>query len=401
MKKTVLIILLFAVLGFLSCSSPPKKSEEKKDRAGHVYNPSAPLKGEITLEVEERLEIDSSSVNVPEGKHRVFFSTARKSANKDLYMVNMSAVEIFAFSPQGEFRRRFLSKGEGPGEHKYSSFSVQILDNHLWAPGPGKIIRFEANGKVVEEIRLQKKYRNIEMVDKDRFIGNLILYNENEKDPSKRTKAICALFDRNEKVLDTYFEAYGAELTYVRAKVGETTTRVNFSASAVTPKILHRLSLDRRFFYLSLSSDYVIFIKDLSGRVLKVIHKEHRPLALSANDRRELVDRFFFKQPPHIKQLIRENLPARFCAISFLQPLKNGFLAVYSVAGLESSQVDIFDAGGKYVYRLKLPEELRGKHPRFDRDGLYIIDTDEERQVYREYTIKNLPEIFGKVVGLF
>jgi hypothetical protein len=93
---------------------------------------------------------------------------------------------------------------------------------------------------------------------------------------------------------------------------------------------------------------------------------------LSGADRAEIVGRILYRQPQEIKKVIGKNLPPRFCAIFNLQPLPQGFLAVYRLTGPHLFDIDVFDPSGQYIYQLKLPENLSYRRVRFYRKGILL-----------------------------
>lgn len=405
MKRTYSLLFAAVLMVFFSCSPSGRDTEvesaksiqadsikkEIRDGVPHIFNPSLPLKGEVTLELEKYLEIDSQSTGSDEP---VVFRMAAVSDSGDIFIWSSHSVEIFAFNPEGKLKHRFLSKGEGPGEHKYGRFSIQPLGDSVWVPGPGKIIRFSTKGDVMEEIKLQKKILNIEMVDNDRFVGNHIYYDEKETDELKRQKCICALRDRSGKSLVPYLEAFGAEETQLRTK----NLRLSFSITAVTPRILHLVDSQRKTVTVCFSSQYSFIQKTISGRTIMVFHKEHRNVKLSDSDRTEIVDTSFIREPPHIKKLIRENLPAELCSVSGIQEVGNGFLAVSRITGLHTTEFDVFDTEGRYLYILKLPEDMKDMELRFHGNSLYGVKTSDDESTFEMYRVINFSEIFEKKV---
>jgi hypothetical protein len=59
-------------------------------------------------------------------------------------------------------------------------------------------------------------------------------------------------------------------------------------------------------------------------------------------------------------------------------------------------EIDVFDGEGKYIYVLKLPGGLSLGLAKFHDRGYSILETKDEFQIYVDYRIKNLSEVFGK-----
>jgi len=65
------------------------------------------------------------------------------------------------------------------------------------------------------------------------------------------------------------------------------------------------------------------------------------------------------------------------------------------ILGIETVEVDIFDQEGRYVYIMKPPQGVSLDWVKFYNFGFAIKETKEDGlEVYAEYKIKNLPDIF-------
>ncbi len=87
--------------------------------------------------------------------------------------------------------------------------------------------------------------------------------------------------------------------------------------------------------------------------------------------------------------------PDTLVAIKGIKILPNGYLAVYRVSGIETVEVDVFDHEGRYVYIMKPPQGVSLETAKFYSFGFTAKETKEnDLEVYAEYRIKNLPDIF-------
>ncbi len=75
--------------------------------------------------------------------------------------------------------------------------------------------------------------------------------------------------------------------------------------------------------------------------------------------------------------------------------MPKGHLAVFRITGPKKMELDVFDPEGRYLYAVIWPENF-GSELGFFASGFGMIEQDGDYRVYREYRIKNLPEIFGK-----
>jgi len=99
--------------------------------------------------------------------------------------------------------------------------------------------------------------------------------------------------------------------------------------------------------------------------------------------------------PPEARLSAKEQLPAALNAIWGMTVLPNGYLAVKRITGLESVEVDLFDKEGRLLYTiLPSPEipDLRGAV--IFRNTIGVIFEGEEGNLYVEYRVKNLKEIW-------
>jgi hypothetical protein len=403
MKKAVIFLFSLILILFI-WSSCTKKADETAESSKikiktiegvpHVYNPAEPLKGIVTLELEKVTEIDSLKIDANQPPS---IGQYLRSPDK-IYLCDSSQARIYIFDTQGKELNVMDVKGEGPGEFEPFAFRLQINSNDLWLPGERKIARYSSGGKYLEEIKFQRAYRIIEILDENRFIGKYFISYPEEQDKSKQKKLFCTMFNRQGTDEVTYLEDFEAGGILVTGTLpGGQVIRVNFALPSVSPDIVHRIDHQRQMVYLCLSKYYTVYLKNLAGKTLRVIHREHENKALSEADRTAIVNRILYRQPPEVKKVIGKNLPARFCAIFNLQPLPRGFLAVYRLTGPQVYDIDVFDPEGQYIYQLKLPGNISYIRVRFYQQWnlISLHSSIDERDIYREYRVKNLSEIFG------
>ena len=88
--------------------------------------------------------------------------------------------------------------------------------------------------------------------------------------------------------------------------------------------------------------------------------------------------------------------PDRFVAVLKIAPLPNGYLAVFRVSGPAMFEIDVFSPKGEYLYALIPPPDVKMNSISFFSTGFATVEEAEDYNVYREYRINNLPEIFDK-----
>ncbi len=407
-NHALLLLLLLALLNWCDCSTPPRENQKGaaqdkgsithgttktvlKDGIPHVFNTSQPQHGIIHLELAEILTLDSTLID---STGPVFFSTSSWAGNGDLYIGDFRNHFIYRFTSRQQgtsppaapqklsYKGRFMRKGEGPSEIPYGVFTLQVIDDRVWAAAPRKILWFSLEGNYIDEIKFKKKYRNIEVLGENRFIGNF---------SGPNGKHQCALFDDKEKVSVVYMEDEGAGSTRIETEVEGKPFRLNFSVGSITPHFFHHFDRESSMLYIALSSRYTITLKSLDGHVKKVIHREYKHRTLTPGEKLEVVELLFAREPAPTKELIAKHLPGTLCAISGFQVLPGGYLLVNRVTGLNTVEIDLFDPEGQYIYQLEMPVELKNKRFMFHRGNACIMKNSDTGSVYRVYRIKNFP----------
>lgn len=394
--------ILMALVFFIFCCYCSKKGDECAspkvetiDGIPHVYNNKEPLKGELTLELEKLMEIDSLVIDKSQPP-----SISQFNHYKDrIYFFDANQFKIFIFDAGGKLLNQLEIKGQGPGEiERVTQFVLGAHNNDLWIPAETKVIRYDRDGKFLEEFKFQKTYRQMFINDENSFIGKYFI-NQNDLDKSKRSKLLCFMFNREEQILTKYFEGEGlGGLEVIGQHPNGRRMRVVFVMQNIVPDVVFEVDRDRQLIYIAKTAEYVVSVKTLKGDLQRVIHKVHPNRLLSEEDRKEIVGQQLFGQPDEIKKLMASNLPAQFCAILTVRALPNGYFMVHQITGASTFNIDIFDAEGRYIYRLKYPgkKEIPWMLIYPGEGSLGMVEQAGDRDIYCEYKIKNLTEIFGR-----
>jgi hypothetical protein len=199
-----------------------------------------------------------------------------------------------------------------------------------------------------------------------------------------------------EKNILHFFEAENVGKYYV--KLGKGPIAI-FPPVGIIPDIVNAFDFNTGRLYVSLNRNYEIFVKDLSGDIQLVIHKESENPVLKDNDKIDIVNNFV-SMPENWKKTIIESLPDHQCAIAGITPLANGHFMVKHILAYNQYGLDVFSKDGKYLYLIKMPENLNLKEIKFYNGFLSGIEEQEDTNVYHEYKIKSLPGVFktGAVV---
>ncbi len=412
--KKIIVILASVLIFIFSCKKNERKVEgirtEILNSVSHVYNPSKPLKGVIALEVEKTIQIDSQDID---SDNVFFFHQIEYDEDGNIYFADMRARRINKFSKEGKYITGFLKKGEGPGEFRFIT-QLQIVDNKIWVSGnwPRKIAAFDTRGNLIMEKQLKKGYR-MEIVDENRFIGDFDMVDQEKiKSGAFDTipfKRISALVNHDGKILTSFLES---------EKVGGWRSfYIAFQDFRITPGFLHRYHREKGMVYFAVSDEYDIMLKDLKGITSQIIHRKHENIKIKEKDIKEFVETTRFKNwakavkrdmgadgftedregYKDLEKMMRERLPGSFCVIRSITLLSKGFIAISRITGLNTPfEIDIFDSKGRYLYLVKVPGEITGlERLKILKNGVAGLKHQEEKDIYMEYRVKNLSEIFG------
>jgi hypothetical protein len=258
-----------------------------------------------------------------------------------------------------------------------------------------KIARYESDGGLISEWQSERFYNfylETWVVDEDRFLT--VTFKQEELMGSPERRRISALLNSEENVVRTYFERPNAGPMILT--VGTySPMQVAFTNPVIVSRILHAYNPLNQILYVLFNREYRIELQSLEGELLLVVQREHKDLMVTEKDRDALIELLAPRMSPQVKEELKIRLPDVFTTISGIIPLNNGCFAVKRVTGVHSIELDIFDRTGKYLYLIQPSEAIPDLGSlRFFRDSVGWIQHLEDRDVYTEYRVKNLPEIF-------
>ncbi|MCK4762865.1 MAG: 6-bladed beta-propeller, partial [Candidatus Aminicenantes bacterium] len=368
-----LFILLIAFLMSTSACNNGKKAGEKV-----VVCPDEPLKGILKLKVEKILTIDSLTVD---DENPPIFNGLMKDKNDSIYISNIyPGIAVYKFAKDGSFSKKFLSKGEGPGELRSLQF-LQYVDDRIIMGSENKIIEYDLDGNYIAEKRLKKFYPAITMIDKQYFIAT------HQKTENKIVKRICSIINKNDeneifKLLETGRRNIGKTI------VGEGEMTLSISLAGITPDYITRYNASNDLIYQCLSDEPDIYIKNRNGDLIKIVKTNFKNWVLTEDDKNEVM-KSFFRYPDDMKNMVKKSLPEKMLVIESLLLLPKGYFAVYFHKNWEEQEIRVFDKEGQFQYIVEFPEELSGRSTKFTKNGFACIEREEDRDLYVEYKITN------------
>jgi hypothetical protein len=352
------------------------------DGVPHAINPAKPLNGTIKLEVERIRTInpyDQSEV----GLRMTLFS---RDAAGNVILFDPNGAEGHRFDVSGKYLGLVTRKGQGPGEFSpMSGYWTLFHDPGIWVFGGMKVAHFDDSGKLLKERILKNRF--LDKVDASHFFARSILW-DSQKNGTWTLKLVA-------------FDMEGAESTFDLLSALNIGTIKNpagqggVSEGWATPNFFYCSDPEQKRIFYGLKQEYKILVKDYAGKDLLVIERPWERIKIGRKD----IDVLFPEAAKEERlKWVYSAFPNRFLAIKDIRPMPKGFLGVFRITGPEKMELDVFDPEGRYLYAVKLPEKPRSYQLEFFASGYAVIEYEmaDGYAVYREYRIKNLPEIFRK-----
>ena len=376
------ILSLGVIIFFAGMVVAAQKTTEFKtiDGVPHALNPAKPLKGTITLEVERTRTInpyDQSDV----GMRMIRFS--RDTAGNVL-LYDPNNAEGHRFGTDGRYLGLVTKKGQGPGEFSpMQGYWTLFHDPGIWVFGGMKVAHLDDSGALLKERTLKNHF--YAEVDSGHFFTLAVSWDAQKK-PTRTLKLAAFDMEGAESTIDLLSAENIGMIMNPNGQGG-------IGEGWATPNFFYMADPERRRIFLGLNLEYRINVKDYAGKDLLVIERPYERVKIGRKDIDVLL-------PMAAKQeslkWVYSAFPDKLVAIKDVLPLLKGHLGVFRITGPKKTELDIFDPEGRYLYAVVVPTDWRTDDLQFFASGFGTIEQDGDYTVYREYRIKNLPEIFGK-----
>lgn len=345
-----------------------------------IKNPDTPLKGAIIPKLTQVLKIDPEQYKQAD---ITLISDAFKDNGGNIYLLDGKNCRIHKFNAGGQYQSSFLSHGAGPGELNQYPF-IFINQDYLDAHGfsDKKIIRFDFKGKLLNEKKFLKFYRNPIIINEAHFIASETL--ESTEKPIKRI-GLYSL--ETEKLEIVFMDSQARGRIFIPFGKSHTAVEPN---TGIIPDTRVCVDIQARKCYIALNSEYKIYRKDFSGKTDLIIEKGFQPIELSTEDKNSVISNFG-DVPTDVKTILLKVLPDKMCAFRDIDILFGGYLAVERFVDYGKHVLDIFDENGRFLYIFQPPEIKGLKVFKIFKDKLIVIVEEEESDIYIEYKIDNLP----------
>ncbi len=381
MKKRIYLVLMISL--FICCG--PKEGKVEKimvDGVAHIMNPEKPLRGTVLLDVEKTREIDPY---VHEEVDLGGFYHVRDS-DGEVILFTSNKVEAQRFNHNGEYLGSLVRKGQGPGEFPdFQLFWVYFMNGQIWTSGALKMAKYDKNGQFLEERKI--RYRPSVFVDENTFF--IEDRSRDEEGLVSRVTLVNLSLDREKESSETdFFKERDVGWIQRKDRGG------GFTDPWGAPDIKFAYDQENQKLYVGLNTEYKIYVKNLKGEILHVIEKPYEHVKVNMTDKKKIL---YWAKNDEFGKWALSAYPDSLVAIKEIKILPEGYLAVYRVSGVQTYEVDVFDPEGRFVYIIKPPEGVSMDDVKFYDFGFATAETQEDEfLVYTEYSIDNLPDIFGK-----
>jgi len=380
MKKLIYFVLVSSL--FICCG--PKEGKIEKiivDGVVHIMNPEKPLKGVVQLEIEKTRELNPYTHEEVGLSHFSFI----RDEDGEVILFDSFKAEAQRFNKDGEYKGKLFRTGQGPGEFQgRRMLNVCFMNGQVWATGDMKFAIYDKNGLFLQERKIG--YRPTVFVDENTFF---IEKTDRDEEGWIKRISLVNLSRDNEKESSELDFFQKKNVGMIQRKDGS-----GFGDDWGIPNIEFAYDQANQKLYGGLNSEYKIYVKNLKGEILYVIEKLYEHVKVNMADKKKIL---YWAKNDEFDKWALSVYPDSLVAFKEIKILPKGYLAVYRVSGVQTYEVDVFDAEGRFVYVMETPEGISLDDVKFHGFGFATRETQEDEfLVYTEYTIKNLPDIFEK-----
>jgi hypothetical protein len=377
---------------FVSCSSHKdgwQGEVEEVDGVTIVRNPQEPYYGELTIEIEDDLEIGNN-----DDPNYQFYGVAgiALDSEQNIYVLDSGNHRVQKFDKDGHYLLTIGRKGEGPGEFmRLSSVFIDDQDT-VYLSDRRRIQIFNGEGVFKNGLTFENNINDF-FLDID---GNIITFIfQSDEEGSKK---YLVKYDRQGKIVNRIAEFSDVQAVQSRDSNGRTMAFKAYHQYNCWPYLF---PVSEELFLYAYPSAYVLTAVNNTGGVSLKIEKDAPPQPISRAEKDFIINRIEEAYERRGRKPPRDVVEAS-CQFPSHRPFfygmtvdEAGRIYVRKAPSVldESDQVelDIFGKDGYYLYKTYL-----SFNPDIIKDGfLYdIFTSDETGDVkIKRYSIKNWDQI--------
>jgi len=394
MKHLPKFICFISAIGVLLYAAPYENFQwkgkiENEDGVKIIKNPSEPLYGEITLELEEDLSIGNGD------KDNCYFYGSIDidvDTKGNIYVLDRANFRVQKFDRNGNFVLTMGRQGQGPGEFRDPRWMILDQFDRICILDMGMIHIFNQDGELEDCIGLKNILIQLSFTEKE----NIVCLLSTHTDEGREEKIVLSNREGNQ------LKSYANSILPVFKRKNMIIT----GGGPYNPR-LHFCPWLKGSAVYGHSSEYRIFYIDSSGELTFIAEAKQPPEPITKKDRNEFYENVFESQNkmssrfPNRESLsmneIKKAYPLPKNKPFFLKLLSDdeGNVYVFDIPDLYAKEkrieFDLFNSQGYYLYRVKM-----ALLPRVIKTGYIFRDVwDKEGEFFRviRYKIKNWDRI--------
>ena len=329
------LMLSFLLMTAVSCGkkeSDLDKMVQVEDGVTIVRNPMEPVKvpgGPTRLVLEKNLRI-----GIAEGDENYMFAEVRAVQVDDddnIYVLDSKLINIKVYDKDGRYIRMFLKTGQGPEEvgwparmYMRDGNIIIILDSNN-----RKYLEFSPEGECLKEINLgDKGYIFRSWPDS---IGNIY----------------CETMDITPEMSVLKIVKYDSAFTQAEELASLEIKRTPRETLTDRPRLICSVRTDDQVMWAN-STEYCLHVLDSSGKLVKQIYKDYKPLPYTAEEINRVKKEYEDQGFPSTLKLV---FPKVHPAINYLINDDRGRTYVRTNNKNDEGHMkwDVFDEEGRYI----------------------------------------------------
>jgi len=372
-RISILLIFIFLIFSF-ACNKHDtewKGTIEKVDGVTVVKNPKEAIYGEDIFHLEEELIFGQGREG---NEDYTFFSIGDIAVDDEgnIFVADRAAALVRVFDKNGAHIRTIWRKGQGPGEMMMPTF-VQITSQGELMVGDAafRFVFFSPEGEFLRQKTIGRSVLPIKLDSRGNLIGIEPLA------PPPIGGKIIRKYDADFKPSKKIAEDEQGQKGILEIEKASCYCDVFSSDSIVWGD----------------SREYMLYVLDPEGVLVKRIVKDHDYLRLTEDDREAYEERY----SEAVQRGMKLDFPAHFPAFKdiFIDDKERTFVRTFERIDGEGDFFyhDVFDTEGKYMAKVPVLVNLN-RNSVWKKDKLYTIEEDNDGYQYikRHNVIWNIKE---------
>jgi len=280
-EKLIYLVLAFSL--FCCCFLKKEKAEKIiEDGVEVALNHLDPykIKGEPSnFTLEEEFIIDSEKDDIAE-TGLTYIDSFDVDSEENIYFLNNKNPEgiIFKFDKKGNFIGSFGKKGQGPGEAQWpTSLKIFGQDEITFTDSHRKFLIFSKNGNLINEKSIVSTFISVVTpLDNGKYLIEKALFDTRAEYIMQNPLILCSSEFEEIKELERY-------------KYPNYLTKKRFNG--LVSHVVYCVARER-FYVGNPDRGYEICLYDQDGNLLKKIRKEYKPVEVSEEVKKSILERY-------------------------------------------------------------------------------------------------------------